>query len=49
MVDIDNRALFFEKLETGINLFLGAGFSVLDSPQGYKLPVASELCEEGLF
>lgn len=46
MVDIDNRALFFEKLETGINLFLGAGFSVLGSPQGYKLPVASELCEE---
>lgn len=46
MVEIDNRAIFFEKLETGINLFLGAGFSVLESPQGQKLPVASELCEE---
>lgn len=46
MVQIDNRNIFFEKLKTGINLFTGAGFSVLESPTGSKLPVVSTLCEE---
>lgn len=46
MIQIDNRNIFFEKLKTGINLFTGAGFSVLESPTGNKLPVASTLCED---
>lgn len=46
MVKIDNRNIFFEKLKTGINLFTGAGFSVLESPSGSRLPAAGELCEE---
>ena len=44
MIEIDNRNIFFDKLKTGINLFTGAGFSVLESPSGNRLPVASELC-----
>ena len=43
MVPIDNRHLFFEKLHTGINLFTGAGFSVLKDSSGNGLPVASDL------
>ena len=46
MVEIDDRNTFFDKLKTGINLFTGAGFSVLESPSGNRLPVASELCED---
>lgn len=46
MIPIDNRNIFFEKLKTGINLFTGAGFSVLESPSGNKLPAASALCED---
>lgn len=46
MITIDNRNIFFEKLKTGVNLFTGAGFSVLESPTGSRLPVANELCEE---
>lgn len=46
MVEIDNRNIFFEKLKNGINLFTGAGFSVLESPAGNKLPIVSELCDE---
>lgn len=46
MIQIDNRNIFFEKLKTGINLFTGAGFSVLETPTGNKLPVASTLCED---
>lgn len=46
MVKIDRRNIFFEKLKTGINLFLGAGFSTLTSPDGSCLPVASQLCND---
>lgn len=46
MITIDNRNIFFEKLKTGVNLFIGAGFSVLESPTGSRLPVANELCKE---
>ena len=46
MIKIDNRNIFFEKLKTGINLFTGAGFSVLESPTGKKLPLACELAED---
>lgn len=43
---IDNRNLFFEKIKTGINLFLGAGFSVLESPSGVRLPDAKSLSRD---
>lgn len=46
MIEIDNRNMFFDKLKTGINLFTGAGFSVLESPSGNRLPAASALCED---
>ena len=46
MITIDNRNIFFEKLKTGVNLFIGAGFSVLESPTGSRLPIANELCKE---
>lgn len=46
MIEIDNRNIFFENLKTGINLFTGAGFSILESPSGNTLPTADELCEE---
>lgn len=46
MITIDNRNIFFEKLKTGVNLFIGAGFSVLESPTGCRLPIANELCKE---
>jgi len=45
-MNIDNRYIFFENLKRGINLFTGAGFSKLESPEGEKLPDASELCDE---
>lgn len=46
MIEIDNRNIFFDKLKTGINLFTGAGFSVLESPSGNRLPTADALCED---
>jgi len=45
-VDIDNRALFYQALAKGINLFTGAGFSVLPSPSGNFLPTVSNLLPE---
>ena len=45
-MNIDNRYIFFENLKRGINLFTGAGFSKLESPEGEKFPDASELCDE---
>lgn len=42
-MNIDNENLFFSKLKSGINLFTGAGFSVLPSPSGRILPKTSEL------
>lgn len=46
MINIDSPALFKETLKRGINLFTGAGFSVLESPSGHVLPTATSLCEE---
>lgn len=43
---IDNPFLFREMLTKGINLFTGAGFSVLEAPDGRVLPDAASLCEE---
>ena len=43
MIPIDNRNIFFEKLKTGINLFTGAGFSVLESPMNESLPLVKDL------
>lgn len=43
---IDNRNIFFDNLKRGINIFTGAGFSKLVSPDGKRLPDASELCVE---
>ena len=46
MVTIDNRNIFFDKLKSGVNLFIGSGFSVLESPMGSRLPLANDLCKE---
>lgn len=43
---IQYKEVFFEKLRTGINLFTGAGFSVLPSPSGKTLPTAKELAHK---
>ena len=43
---IQYEEIFYDKLKTGINLFTGAGFSVLPSPSGKCLPVASDLENE---
>lgn len=45
-INIQCEELFKSRLLTGINLFTGAGFSTLDSPSGYRLPTAQQLCEE---
>ncbi len=45
-ISIDRPELFKEKLRTGINLFTGAGFSVLPDATGATLPCESELCTE---
>ena len=45
MVTIDNKNLFYESLKTGINLFVGAGFAVLESPSGQILPDGNILAE----
>ena len=45
-MNIELESLFTEKLKTGINLFTGAGFSVLPSPSGKRLPTGKELCDE---
>lgn len=46
MLKIDNKNLFFERLKNGINLFTGAGFSLLESPSGKILPKTSDLLAE---
>lgn len=43
-IEFDN--LFLSKIKQGIHLFLGAGFSKIESPSGKKLPDGNELCEE---
>ena len=45
-IKIDHPNLFTEKLQNGINLFAGAGFSKLPDKDGKELPDASLLCEE---
>lgn len=45
-IRIQYEDLFKNKLVTGISLFTGAGFSVLESPSGEKLPTGTELCDE---
>ena len=45
-VVIQCEELFKNKLKTGINLFTGSGFSVLESPDGDKLPTGEQLCGE---
>lgn len=42
---IQNEALFKDKLQKGICIFTGAGFSTLESPSGKKLPIGDQLCE----
>ena len=44
---IENESNFLAALSNGVNLFLGAGFSVLaEDKQGQALPSGSKLCEE---
>lgn len=45
-VEIQFEEIFFEKLNYGINLFTGAGFSVLPSPDGKRLPISAELARD---
>lgn len=45
-IPIDKENLFKEKLQTGINLFTGAGFSCLPDEDGVHLPTREELCPE---
>lgn len=40
---IDNRNLFLDRIKTGINIFAGAGFSVLKNSDGVSLPTIDEL------
>lgn len=45
-IKIDNENIFLFALNNGINLFTGAGFSVLESPSGNVLPTAAQLSKE---
>lgn len=46
-MEIENEASFKAALNSGINLMLGSGFSVLaDDKAGQSLPVGSVLAEE---
>jgi hypothetical protein len=45
-IRIDNPEMFKEVLQTGVNLFTGAGFSKLPNSKGECLPDAQELCKE---
>ncbi|HIS36239.1 TPA: SIR2 family protein [Candidatus Scatousia excrementigallinarum] len=45
-MNIELKDLFLKKLESGINLFTGAGFSVLPNLKGEFLPTADQLCDE---
>ena len=46
MIVIDKEELFKEALQLGFNLFTGAGFSTLPSPEGKCLPHAADLAKE---
>ena len=50
---IQYEEIFFDKVNSGINLFTGAGFSILPSPDGKYLPAAKDLairiCDEFLL
>ncbi|MDT3641142.1 hypothetical protein ROM51_21540, partial [Cronobacter sakazakii] len=45
-MNIDNQPLFEHSLKSGINLFLGAGFSVEASSKAGRLPVGNDLKDE---
>lgn len=46
-MNIENEHLFNNALSTGINLFVGAGFSILAKDEdGNRLPLGSELSKE---
>lgn len=45
-IPIGRENLFKEKLQTGINLLTGAGFSCLSDENGNHLPTVEELCPE---
>lgn len=45
-INIEHKNLFKMKLQTGISLFTGAGFSTLASPSNYRLPTGTELSDE---
>lgn len=45
-IKIDHPHMFKEKIQTGINLFTGAGFSKLPDLEGNSLPDAQDLCQE---
>jgi len=45
-LDIDNESILKEHLKKGINLFTGAGFSVLPGMDGKCLPTGKELADE---
>ena len=43
MIEIENENLLKKAMESGVNIFAGAGFSVLPSPSGNSLPTGDEL------
>lgn len=45
-INIDYENTFLKELSTGINLFTGAGFSVLPGPDGKSLPTGAMLSTE---
>lgn len=46
-MDIENKNLFDHALKTGVNLFLGSGFSVLSKDrEGRNLPIGSDLARD---
>lgn len=45
-MEVKNGNAFLERLKTGINLFTGAGFSLLPSDSGITLPSGKEFCRE---
>ena len=45
-MEVKNGNVFLERLKTGINLFTGAGFSLLPSDSGITLPSGKEFCRE---
>lgn len=46
VIEIDNEETFKECLKNGINLFTGAGFSILPDVEGKELPLGNEYAKE---